>query len=106
MSQLLHVTVSMISMNLKGETFIINLSFVSLTGTDVCLWSITICLQLGRRPHPTFMEAVQRDITQTMRGILVDWLVEVTIFSLLEVTVVKAFTFRYFLCVHNLGCYL
>ncbi|KAG5229096.1 cyclin family protein [Salix suchowensis] len=27
---------------------------------------------------PTFMETVQRDITQSMRGILIDWLVEVS----------------------------
>ncbi|CAK7356630.1 unnamed protein product [Dovyalis caffra] len=32
--------------------------------------------ELVRRSPPTFMEAVQRDITQSMRGILVDWLVE------------------------------
>ncbi|THG22778.1 hypothetical protein TEA_024703 [Camellia sinensis var. sinensis] len=34
--------------------------------------------ELIRRPHTTFMETVQRDITQSMRGILVDWLVEVS----------------------------
>uniref|UniRef100_A0A0R0IQ59 B-like cyclin n=1 Tax=Glycine max TaxID=3847 RepID=A0A0R0IQ59_SOYBN len=34
--------------------------------------------ELARRPHPNFMETVQRDITQSMRGILVDWLVEVS----------------------------
>ncbi|KAM7483707.1 hypothetical protein LguiB_008290 [Lonicera macranthoides] len=33
--------------------------------------------ELMRRPHSTFMETAQRDITQSMRGILVDWLVEV-----------------------------
>ncbi|CAK9137914.1 unnamed protein product [Ilex paraguariensis] len=33
--------------------------------------------ELVRRPHSNFMETVQRDITQSMRGILVDWLVEV-----------------------------
>ncbi|KAM7253733.1 hypothetical protein ACFE04_031415 [Oxalis oulophora] len=33
--------------------------------------------ELVRRPFPNFMETVQHDITQTMRGILVDWLVEV-----------------------------
>ncbi|KAI5660562.1 hypothetical protein M9H77_29355 [Catharanthus roseus] len=30
-----------------------------------------------RRPSSTYMEKVQRDINQSMRGILVDWLVEV-----------------------------
>ncbi|KAH9714711.1 cyclin-A2-4 [Citrus sinensis] len=34
--------------------------------------------ELNRRPFPNFMETVQRDITQAMRGILVDWLVEVS----------------------------
>ncbi|GAV60974.1 Cyclin_N domain-containing protein/Cyclin_C domain-containing protein [Cephalotus follicularis] len=34
--------------------------------------------ELVRRPYPNFMETVQRDITQSMRGILVDWLVEVS----------------------------
>ncbi|XP_054783221.1 cyclin-A2-4 [Prosopis cineraria] len=34
--------------------------------------------ELARRPCTDFMETVQRDITQSMRGILVDWLVEVS----------------------------
>ncbi|KAG4129494.1 hypothetical protein ERO13_D09G084200v2 [Gossypium hirsutum] len=34
--------------------------------------------ELARRPYPNFMETIQRDITQSMRGILVDWLVEVS----------------------------
>ncbi|CAL0308770.1 unnamed protein product [Lupinus luteus] len=34
--------------------------------------------ELARRPHPNSMETVQQDITQSMRGILVDWLVEVS----------------------------
>ncbi|CAH8337062.1 unnamed protein product [Eruca vesicaria subsp. sativa] len=34
--------------------------------------------ELKRRPLPDFMERTQRDVTQTMRGILVDWLVEVS----------------------------
>ncbi|XP_010472944.1 PREDICTED: cyclin-A2-4-like, partial [Camelina sativa] len=34
--------------------------------------------ELKRRPFPDFMERTQRDVTQTMRGILVDWLVEVS----------------------------
>ncbi|XP_044495929.1 cyclin-A2-4 [Mangifera indica] len=34
--------------------------------------------ELIRRPSPSSMETVQCDITQTMRGILVDWLVEVS----------------------------
>ncbi|KAK1579002.1 hypothetical protein Q3G72_034853 [Acer saccharum] len=34
--------------------------------------------ELNRRPSPNFMEKIQHDITQSMRGILVDWLVEVS----------------------------
>ncbi|KAL4583933.1 hypothetical protein LXL04_008519 [Taraxacum kok-saghyz] len=34
--------------------------------------------ELVRRPHSDFMEKVQRDVTQSMRGVLVDWLVEVS----------------------------
>ncbi|KAJ9190108.1 hypothetical protein P3X46_001339 [Hevea brasiliensis] len=34
--------------------------------------------ELVRRPNSTYMETIQRDITQSMRGILVDWLVEVS----------------------------
>ncbi|KAL4290766.1 hypothetical protein GQ457_14G005910 [Hibiscus cannabinus] len=34
--------------------------------------------ELVRRPYPNFMETKQQDITQSMRAILVDWLVEVS----------------------------
>lgn len=34
--------------------------------------------ELVRRPSSDFMETLQRDITQSMRGILIDWLVEVS----------------------------
>ncbi|WOL03145.1 cyclin-A2-1-like [Canna indica] len=34
--------------------------------------------ELIRRPVANFMETLQRDITQSMRGILIDWLVEVS----------------------------
>ncbi|CAH2037495.1 unnamed protein product [Thlaspi arvense] len=34
--------------------------------------------ELKRRPVPDYMETVQKDVTQSMRGILVDWLVEVS----------------------------
>lgn len=33
--------------------------------------------EIKRRPMTNFMEALQKDITPTMRGILIDWLVEV-----------------------------
>ncbi|XP_052180980.1 cyclin-A2-4-like isoform X2 [Diospyros lotus] len=35
-------------------------------------------VELTRRPSTNFMESIQRDISQSMRGILVDWLVEVS----------------------------
>ncbi|KAK9029587.1 hypothetical protein V6N11_026699 [Hibiscus sabdariffa] len=35
-------------------------------------------LQLNRRPSTNYMEQVQKDITPSMRGILIDWLVEVS----------------------------
>uniref|UniRef100_A0A2N9F4Z5 Uncharacterized protein n=1 Tax=Fagus sylvatica TaxID=28930 RepID=A0A2N9F4Z5_FAGSY len=41
--------------------------------------------ELVRRPCPNFIETIQRDITQSMQRILVDWLVEVSIVSLPEV---------------------
>ncbi|XP_056848609.1 cyclin-A2-3-like isoform X3 [Raphanus sativus] len=34
--------------------------------------------ELRRRPVPDYMETIQKDVTQSMRGILVDWLVEVS----------------------------
>ncbi|KAL6873614.1 hypothetical protein ACP4OV_013696 [Aristida adscensionis] len=34
--------------------------------------------ELMRRPSPNYMETLQRDITKGMRGILIDWLVEVS----------------------------
>ncbi|KAL0330798.1 UNVERIFIED_CONTAM: Cyclin-A2-1 [Sesamum angustifolium] len=37
-----------------------------------------IASQVDRRPFANYMEKLQRDITQGMRGILIDWLVEVS----------------------------
>lgn len=34
--------------------------------------------QLDQRPSTTYMEKLQQDITPNMRGILIDWLVEVS----------------------------
>ncbi|GMH11874.1 hypothetical protein Nepgr_013715 [Nepenthes gracilis] len=34
--------------------------------------------ELNQRPSTNYMETVQRDITESMRGILIDWLVEVS----------------------------
>ena len=51
-------------------------------------YCLLLFLQLVRRSPPTFMETVQRDITQSMRGILIDWLVEVGVISLPEIILV------------------
>ncbi|KAF8661076.1 hypothetical protein HU200_057177 [Digitaria exilis] len=37
-----------------------------------------MALELIRRPRPNYMETLQQDITKSMRGILIDWLVEVS----------------------------
>lgn len=34
-------------------------------------------MEAKRRPLPDYSEKVQKDVTPTMRGVLVDWLVEV-----------------------------
>ncbi|RLN27468.1 cyclin-A2-1-like [Panicum miliaceum] len=43
--------------------------------TPFCAYLIP---QLIRRPRPNYMETLQRDITTSMRGLLIDWLVEVS----------------------------
>ncbi|KAL0312044.1 UNVERIFIED_CONTAM: Cyclin-A2-1 [Sesamum radiatum] len=47
---------------------------ISATDRDELL----IASQVDRRPFANYMEKLQRDITQGMRGILIDWLVEVS----------------------------
>ncbi|XP_057504501.1 cyclin-A2-4 isoform X1 [Actinidia eriantha] len=42
------------------------------------IYSNLSVVELMKRPGTNFMETLQRDITQSMRGILVDWLVEVS----------------------------
>ncbi|KAG8375513.1 hypothetical protein BUALT_Bualt10G0107600 [Buddleja alternifolia] len=48
----------------------------SLYAADI--YSNLYITQLDRRPSADYMEQLQRDITQGMRGILIDWLVEVS----------------------------
>ncbi|KAF8407004.1 hypothetical protein HHK36_006126 [Tetracentron sinense] len=50
------------------------------------IYSNLLVTELIRRPYPNFMETLQQDITQSMRGILVDWLVEAIQVALLSVT--------------------
>ncbi|XP_066377369.1 cyclin-A2-1-like [Miscanthus floridulus] len=42
------------------------------------IYSNLMASELMRRPSPNYMEGLQRDITKGMRGILIDWLVEVS----------------------------
>jgi len=39
-------------------------------------------LQLEKRPSTNYMEKLQQDISPSMRGILIDWLVEVSLVPL------------------------
>ncbi|XP_021906572.1 cyclin-A2-3-like, partial [Carica papaya] len=55
--------------------------------------------ELSNRPCTNFMETIQRDITQSMRGILVDWLVEVSEEYQLVVDTL-------YLTVHLVDCFL
>jgi hypothetical protein len=41
-------------------------------------FSLSIASQIKRRPSSDFMESLQQDINKSMRGILIDWLVEVS----------------------------
>ncbi|KAL6533879.1 hypothetical protein OROHE_013712 [Orobanche hederae] len=48
----------------------------SLYAADI--YSAFFARQVDRRPSADYMEKLQRDVTQGMRGILIDWLVEVS----------------------------
>ncbi|KAL3500456.1 hypothetical protein ACH5RR_039549 [Cinchona calisaya] len=48
----------------------------SLYASDI--YRIMSAVELGQRPSVDYMEKLQRDITEGMRGILIDWLVEVS----------------------------
>jgi hypothetical protein len=43
--------------------------------------------QLDLRPSVDYMEKLQRDISPGMRGILIDWLVEVSIVSYIDLII-------------------
>ncbi|MCL7041138.1 hypothetical protein MKW94_021938 [Papaver nudicaule] len=45
--------------------------------SDIYNYLHSMEIESKRRPMPDYIEKVQRDITATMRGVLVDWLVEV-----------------------------
>lgn len=40
-------------------------------------FGVMIQMEANRRPLPDYLEKIQKDVTANMRGILVDWLVEV-----------------------------
>lgn len=42
-----------------------------------------LCMQRRRRPLTSYMSTIQRDIHHDMRAILIDWLVEVALVSML-----------------------
>ncbi|CAD5190679.1 unnamed protein product [Musa acuminata subsp. malaccensis] len=42
------------------------------------IYTYLLAAELIRRPVSDFMETLQRDVTESMRGILIDWLVEVS----------------------------
>uniref|UniRef100_A0A5B7CC44 Putative cyclin-A2-2-like n=1 Tax=Davidia involucrata TaxID=16924 RepID=A0A5B7CC44_DAVIN len=42
------------------------------------IYDILRVMELDRRPSVNYLEMLQRDITQSMRGLLIDWLVEVS----------------------------
>ncbi|KAF5204856.1 Cyclin-a2-1 [Thalictrum thalictroides] len=69
--------------NSEGGTSIINIDsdlkdplMCSLYAPDI--YKNIRVAELIRRPSSSFMESLQRDITKSMRGILIDWLVEVS----------------------------
>ncbi|XP_026446022.1 cyclin-A3-2-like isoform X2 [Papaver somniferum] len=45
--------------------------------SDIYNYLHSMEIQSKRRPIPDYIEKIQKDITATMRGVLVDWLVEV-----------------------------
>ncbi|KAL6593916.1 hypothetical protein ACP70R_048817 [Stipagrostis hirtigluma subsp. patula] len=51
--------------------------YANLMASEVLTYAY-IAPQLIRRPRSNYMEALQRDITRGMRGILIDWLIEVS----------------------------
>lgn len=44
----------------------------------VLIWKSVTQVDPSKRPLPDYVQKVQRDINATMRGVLVDWLVEVS----------------------------
>lgn len=51
---------------------------------DSCSLQLVAFSQFDRKPSPDYMEKLQQDITQGMRGILIDWLVEVSLLNVIS----------------------
>ncbi|KAK3003967.1 hypothetical protein RJ639_019563 [Escallonia herrerae] len=49
------------------------------TTRSITISDILYVFQLDRRPSVNYMQMLQRDVTQGMRGILIDWLVELSL---------------------------
>ncbi|KAF5747021.1 putative cyclin A [Tripterygium wilfordii] len=62
--------------------------------TDICDYLHKMEVESKRRPLPDYIEKVQKDVTPNMRGILVDWLVDVAEeYKLLSDTLYLAITY-------------
>jgi cyclin A len=55
--------------------WVLNLGLFLMMGLN--FFFLLIQMEQKRRPMPEYIERVQKDITANMRGVLVDWLVEV-----------------------------
>ncbi|MED6162031.1 cyclin [Stylosanthes scabra] len=53
------------------------LNNVDIVASDIYMYLRKMELEKNRRPRVDYLERIQRDVTANMRGILVDWLVEV-----------------------------
>lgn len=59
--------------------FVVLIFFSGKTWISICdISEFLVQKETKRRPSSDYMEKVQRDVTANMRGILVDWLVEVS----------------------------
>ncbi|GFP86784.1 cyclin-a3-2 [Phtheirospermum japonicum] len=45
--------------------------------SDICEYLHNMEKEAKRRPLPDYLEKIQKDVTENMRGVLIDWLVEV-----------------------------
>lgn len=60
------------------------MAIITIFGADFLIFLVP---QLDLRPSVDYMEKLQRDISPGMRGILIDWLVEVSIVSYIDLII-------------------